>query len=133
MRVSFIPSSPMLDKVSLNFSHQNIIWINYVNTFLCAYQLFLIEPVVLLSTRVLCTFYIQVLSQIYVLQTLCSHSVAYLFTFLLVSFEALKFWILLMSSLSFFFSFIDHAFGVISMTSVQLQFKISKIFCCVIL
>ena len=38
MRVSFIPSSPMLDKVSLNFSHHNSIWINYVeHLFMCLF------------------------------------------------------------------------------------------------
>ena len=53
MRVSFIPSSPMLDKVSLNFSHHNSIWINYVeHLFMC---LFIILSVLISPASLPCS------------------------------------------------------------------------------
>lgn len=80
MRVSFIPSSPMLDKVSLNFSHQNIIWINYVNTFLCAYLSFFLfsSPLTLFLALCLhlllffCTWYIILVPAITVVSEILS-------------------------------------------------------------
>ena len=85
MRVSFIPSSPMLDKVSLNFSHQNIIWINDVNTFLCAYLYFFLfsSPLTLFLALCLhlllffCTWYIILVPAITVVSVWNSQSKAF--------------------------------------------------------